>query len=1289
MGAETDVAGRLRLGRLTVDGETREYRAGEVMVFDDSFVHSVDLAGAQTERVVLLVDVWHPELCGGAFAEVRSGVEGVFPPSLGEVDDLSIVLFDETEMGAETDVAGRLRLGRLTVDGETREYRAGEVMVFDDSFVHSVDLAGAQTERVVLLVDVWHPALCGGAFAEVRSGVEGVFPPSLGEVDDLSIVLFDETEMGAETDVAGRLRLGRLTVDGETREYRAGEVMVFDDSFVHSVDLAGAQTERVVLLVDVWHPELCGGAFAEVRSGVEGVFPPSLGEVDDASGRVISDYEAYSFDRRLEEALAKAKTFLAKEKSQALVIAHEDARHRYEDKYLLTEHLTRTTLNALVNNLVALGLSASDLKKIKEWSSNSSILLRFKVEERCVFVREETKEETIGQIIETATTFVGIDLSSRKTSKHVYSEYVYDVAVSHRLEIIRGAAQATSAESTLTVWNYQRSVPYISRQQQAPLPDVNSHDDVDITWLIDALSAASSSDAHDAQLAAAFRINRDSDETWTPVRNPQVQSVVSEAMKLQQWTQGVSFTVRRWFDITMQNWSKHHRVEWSRIEQAHRQVFVPVVAFFEKADVEGSNHTAVSPQLLSLFHREETRGLKEVLESVDTLFPHPADSKSHPSLVSYSEARAVVVLHHMAAVVDTFQQSVDYVEAIMRRQLVAALGKSVTEADLQQYMSYHYRQLYRPSYQPQPWTVSVRRSRKHSPEGAMRLESRAEDFSVFAPGSRGVREGFQPIETFTRSFQVQPHSAAKRDDITADDYDAQDLMSFPIAAGVEVTFAGERHVHAWLRSTFAGGSADTLRLVAAAQQFSSFIVVLGRITSSTTFDPKYAFIVQNQEEVTIPLSLETIPNAKHFRDAIESLSPKQQRFARAYRAMQLESTLFGVVILQIKPQLEKALHLPADSLTKEIALTTDLMDLFIQYQIPTDLLSAEEGEASAGSTTGEAHGAAGHNTSSSGSSGVVPMGTAQVRVQQVKEHVRQMKAMLQQMKDEELKTREMEKKFEAPSVKPQPQAFTEQFGGLQSGLSKRSANRMDGARGGVMMMSAMSVNSATAATPQSTEAWVMNDAAGAAESNAASSSSSSSSSSSNAQPKSHKAVAASQLHAVTALPQRLDDAFDRLDSGHATRPTIINVDEAWTREKRRPALLATSAKTEAWTAKDLQREKTAAFELLDALTRSGALLMEQAALHVVVSTTHAFADSVMECVVQQNRNPIEDLERSSLVVVSQLHGAAPREVVEAAHVERLLASSGGGRGYEKRDVEALMAGDAGASSGGAVKSTAA
>merc|ERR1712093_640722 len=55
--------------------------------------------------------------------------------------------------------------------------------------------------------------------------------------------------------------------------------------------------------------------------------------------------------------------------------------------------------------------------------------------------------------------------------------------------------------------------------------------------------------------------------------------------------------------------------------------------------------------------------------------------------------------------------------------------------------------------------------------------------------------------------------------------------------------------------------------------------------------------------------------------------------------MQLESTLFGVVVLQIKPQLEKLLRLPADTLTKEIQLTQHLMEMFITYQIPADLLA--------------------------------------------------------------------------------------------------------------------------------------------------------------------------------------------------------------------------------------------------------------------------------------------------------------------------------------------------------------
>ena len=54
--------------------------------------------------------------------------------------------------------------------------------------------------------------------------------------------------------------------------------------------------------------------------------------------------------------------------------------------------------------------------------------------------------------------------------------------------------------------------------------------------------------------------------------------------------------------------------------------------------------------------------------------------------------------------------------------------------------------------------------------------------------------------------------------------------------------------------------------------------------------------------------------------------------------MQLEGSVFGVCIIQLKPQLERLLNLPDDSLTKEIKLTQVLGDLltFTQTPNPTD-----------------------------------------------------------------------------------------------------------------------------------------------------------------------------------------------------------------------------------------------------------------------------------------------------------------------------------------------------------------
>lgn len=155
-------------------------------------------------------------------------------------------------------------------------------------------------------------------------------------------------------------------------------------------------------------------------------------------------------------------------------------------------------------------------------------------------------------------------------------------------------------------------------------------------------------------------------------------------------------------------------------------------------------------------------------------------------------------------------------------------------------------------------------------------------------------------------------------------------MRFALTAAASVRFGGARFLHGLLQHRFSTEAPAPLSLVARARQFSSMIVLVGRIASAEVFEPKYAAIVQNQDELTIPLSLSTLPTAKEFKDAIQSLSPEQQRFAKAFRSMQLESTLFGILVVQIRPQLEKVLNLDPDGLTKEIKLTQDLMELFIK-----------------------------------------------------------------------------------------------------------------------------------------------------------------------------------------------------------------------------------------------------------------------------------------------------------------------------------------------------------------------
>lgn len=159
---------------------------------------------------------------------------------------------------------------------------------------------------------------------------------------------------------------------------------------------------------------------------------------------------------------------------------------------------------------------------------------------------------------------------------------------------------------------------------------------------------------------------------------------------------------------------------------------------------------------------------------------------------------------------------------MLRSQLIAAIGKIVTPEDFGNYMRFHYRKLYLNEYAPQLFCYAVRRP-DHYPEGTLSIEE------------AGGSDTSDPIQTVVCA---RP---------------AHKLMYLPINAATKVGFGGDRYLHAWVSHQFSGHSSTSLSLVARARQFSSFILVVGRIGGPSLFEPKHAIIIQNKDELKIPV----------------------------------------------------------------------------------------------------------------------------------------------------------------------------------------------------------------------------------------------------------------------------------------------------------------------------------------------------------------------------------------------------------------------------------------------------
>ena len=381
--------------------------------------------------------------------------------------------------------------------------------------------------------------------------------------------------------------------------------------------------------------------------------------------------------------------------------------------------------------------------------------------------------------------------------------------------------------------------------------------------------------------------------------------------------------------------------------------------------------------------------------------------------------------------------------------------------------------------------------------------------------------------------------------------------------------------------------------------------------------------------------------------------------------MQLSSSVFGVCVVQIKPQLEALLGLPADALDKEMKLTQDLMELFIEYQVPSDLLSYN-----------------GHSGSAA----------LEDKIANVKANVKAVMDVIESQKKKQLKDERAKADLAYERIRG---GFTG-WAGRSTGRSKKAAEnrtRLGGfsgsmagsappmtlgsapvedafflpeSRGDLDMLGCVSVGCDgeddlcfSYDADEVEEATSIDEGESPAGHEGAAGQSENKSPSNDIDGQGTASCRSDHGDSITQegvdftlIPKQLDQSVERNGEAASLRSTTIKAGSNWTRNRQ--ANLLSKPTRHGLDADVIRKEKSKAFDLLDALSRSGSLAIAHSELHVVVAITHCFEKDLMGTVICDNVNPIEKLEGSTLLLASAVHGVSAGELVrDANELQRL------------------------------------
>mmetsp|Transcript_16928 Transcript_16928/g.41233 ORF Transcript_16928/g.41233 Transcript_16928/m.41233 type:complete len:927 (+) Transcript_16928:107-2887(+) len=880
------------------------------------------------------------------------------------------------------------------------------------------------------------------------------------------------------------------------------------------------------------------------------------------------DLHQVHFRNKVEDALHAVGTILNTTRHPVLL---EDAdQHTYNDKYAMVDTMTNTLAASAISVLKQIGLSHETLVQLVKavQDDKKPVSLHFRMDQTCDFVQQTKRkvirsEMDIENTLKSGSGLIGRLASSSKENiqvKATIQDYEWKLSTPYRVFLKIGDDEEIELQNRSDMETEIVLLGSLNKQptdQRPPAPlSSQVHDlTVNMTWLFQQIMIGTNE-----RLSSEFSVDRQSEACKTPRRNKEIEEAFVFRNKYEAWANEVSSIFQHLEMVAPAHDGNRRPTTPEELEALESMMFAPILPLFEGSAVLPTDD-------IDLFLSKHDDSMADFVHSVEGRYPEEG-------YMSQKDITLTSLLRHLGGLMESWADSVDYVEDLLQKQLVQAIGKELTPKDFDRFMSHYSKHLLTSEFAPKPFSYAIRRGGQF-PDGTISIEGQA-------------GEGL--VETMVRQIPGG---------------DSNPPIALVVDAATSINLQGDRYLHGWVQHRWGLDHGSWKRnLVARANQFSSFLVVLGVMSGPDTFVPKDAIIVQNKDEVLIPLLSNTLPSAKEFRDSISSLSPEQRAFAEAYRKMQLESSVFGVCIIQIKPQLEKLLNLPEGALTKEIQLTQDLMTLFADYQIPSDLLSFDQ--------------------SSNGNEDEIEP-SVKGKVETVRKYASAVLETLERAEDKELDDAKKRAKLQE-AIDGRVEAYSNEQQSVGTHYSSRSQQRR------------IALEMASGPPPQQMAQPQMAFLSG--KQVTSDSSTQLHKSRPPPTPLLPKIQDAPSSNDLTLIPSVLDSQFEKLDKDGALKSTIVQTSKDWERSRQKHLLMGWEQNQRMHLSEDeLTMERNKAIDLLVAISRSGSLPIKCCELHILVAVSHCFEQQIMETIIQDNINPIEKVTKSMSMIASVIHNA--------------------------------------------------